>query len=74
VLKKKGAFVSVNMLTTEKDEHFLKIKELAEKEELIPFIDKYYALEEIVSAHKYVDTGRKRGNLVIEINEAKGQE
>ncbi len=68
VLKTRGHFVSVKMLTKEKDEHLTLIKEMAEKEELIPFIDKYFKLDEIVKAHKYVDTGRKRGNVVIVLN------
>jgi len=67
VLNKGGVFVSVKMLTKEKNEHLKRIKELAEKGKLMPFIDKCFNLKEIVKAHKYVDTGRKRGNVVIEI-------
>jgi NADPH:quinone reductase-like Zn-dependent oxidoreductase len=67
VLQTGGAYVSVNMLTKEKEEHLKKIKFLAEKGKLKPFIDKTYKLNEIVAAHEYVDTGRKRGNVVIEI-------
>lgn len=67
VLKTGGVFVSVKMLTKEKDEHLNLIKEMAEKEKLKPYIDKYFKLEEIVKAHEYVDQGRKRGNVVIDI-------
>lgn len=67
ILHKDGVFVSVKMLTSEKTEHLLKLKALAEKGEIKPFIDKYYPIEEIVSAHQYVDKGHKRGNVVIEI-------
>ncbi len=67
VLTASGAFVSVTMLTKEKTEHLERIKELAEQGKLKPFIDKTFALDEIVSAHEYVDSGRKRGNVVIDI-------
>ena len=67
VLNKGGRFVSVKMLTKEKSEHLKKIKVLAEKGKLIPFIDTSFKIDEIVIAHEYVDRGRKRGNVVIEI-------
>ncbi len=67
VLKTGGTFVSVKMLTKEKDEHLRLIKDMAEDGKLTPFIDKSFNLEEIVKAHEYVDKGRKRGNVVIEI-------
>lgn len=67
VLNKGGAFVSIAMLTQEKSEHLTRIKELAESGALKPFIDRTYKLEEVVKAHEYVDSGRKRGNVVIEI-------
>ena len=67
VLKAKGAFVSVEMLTQEKQEHLKQIKELAENEEIKPFIDRTFGLRDIVKAHEYVDTGRKRGNVTIEV-------
>ncbi len=67
ILKNSGVFVSVNMLTSEKIEDLLEIKQTAEAEKLKPYIDKTYSLEQIVEAHKYVDSGRKRGNVVIKI-------
>ncbi len=65
ILNRNGVFISVKMLTSEKNKHLLKLKELAEKGKLKPFIDKYYSLEDIVNAHKYVDQGHKKGNVVI---------
>ena len=33
-----------------------------------PVLDKTYHLEEIADAHRYVDTGRKRGNVAISVS------
>ncbi|GAA0728413.1 NAD(P)-dependent alcohol dehydrogenase [Aquimarina litoralis] len=67
VLKTRGTFVSVKMLTKEKNEHLKLIKDMAEKGKLKPFIDKSFKLDEIVKAHEYVDNGRKRGNVIIDL-------
>ena len=39
----------------------------AEAGEIAPVIDRTYGLEDIVEAHRYVDTGRKRGSVVVRI-------
>lgn len=41
------------------------LKELVVTGKYKPVIDRYYALEEIVAAYKYVETGKKTGNVVI---------
>jgi NADPH:quinone reductase-like Zn-dependent oxidoreductase len=43
------------------------VKKLAEEGVLKPVIDKIYCLEDIVEAHRYVDMGHKRGNVVVTI-------
>ncbi len=41
--------------------------DLAEAGTYRPVIDRTYPIEQIVEAHRYVDTGRKRGNVVITV-------
>ena len=41
------------------------LADVAERGELKPVIDRTYRFEEIVEAHRYVDTGRKTGSIVI---------
>jgi len=43
------------------------IKELVEKGEYKPVIDRQYKLDEIVEAYKYVETGQKTGSVVLKI-------
>ncbi len=40
---------------------------LAESGQFKPVIDRRYPFERIAEAHRYVDTGRKRGNVVITV-------
>jgi NADPH:quinone reductase-like Zn-dependent oxidoreductase len=40
---------------------------LADTDAFVPVIDRSYPLERAVEAHAYVDTGRKRGNVVLSV-------
>jgi NADPH:quinone reductase-like Zn-dependent oxidoreductase len=48
-------------------EGMARLTALAEVGELRPVIDRTYALDDIVDAHRYVDTGRKCGSVVLSI-------
>jgi NADPH:quinone reductase-like Zn-dependent oxidoreductase len=64
-LKPNGIFLSVRSPTKNKVENLLLLKELIESGKVKPVIDKRYPLEKIAEAHRHVDTGRKKGNIVI---------
>jgi NADPH:quinone reductase-like Zn-dependent oxidoreductase len=68
VLAPGGACVSVDDGTPKlRREDLVLLGELATKGEIRPVIDRTYALDDIVEAHRYVDNGHKRGNVVITV-------
>ena len=68
VLAPGGAFVSVDDGTPKlRRDDLVLLGELATKGGIRPVIDRTYALDDIVDAHRYVDDGHKRGNVVITV-------
>lgn len=52
---------------SERPEDLRYLADLAGAGVFSPVIDRRYSLEEIIQAHHYVDTGRKRGNVVVTV-------
>ncbi|MFW9846240.1 MAG: NAD(P)-dependent alcohol dehydrogenase [Candidatus Thorarchaeota archaeon] len=64
-LKENGMFLCIESQSKENAEELIELKRIVEEGKLKAVIDRTYALEDIVEAYRYVDTGRKKGNVII---------
>ena len=63
-----GKYVSVDdRLPRVRADDLRFLTELAESGMITPVIDRQYSLERIADAHRYVEEGHKRGNVIVEV-------
>jgi NADPH:quinone reductase-like Zn-dependent oxidoreductase len=57
---------------SQKIEDLIFLSDLIEAGQIKSVIDRRYPLEQIADGHRYVDTGQKKGNVVITISHNAG--
>ena len=69
ILAPNGVYVSMAKLDSKESmDNLIFVKELIEAGAIKAFIDRCYPLEHMVEAHRYVDAGHKKGNVVITVD------
>jgi NADPH:quinone reductase-like Zn-dependent oxidoreductase len=68
----RGAWISkttdkavISSMAPEGESELIEITELLEAGKIYPVIDRTFTLEEIPEAHRYIDSGKRKGNTVV---------
>jgi NADPH:quinone reductase-like Zn-dependent oxidoreductase len=67
ILAPEGDYVSVQDQRKDRTEDLMDLKELIEKGHIKSVIDKVFPLEEAAAAHRYVESGKKHGNVILKV-------
>ena len=67
LLNKGGKARTIKLPTKEVESELVKLTQLVVQGKIKPVIDRSFPLSQVKQAHDYVETGRKRGNVVIKI-------
>jgi NADPH:quinone reductase-like Zn-dependent oxidoreductase len=69
LLNENGVYKNVSSVyASETIQQLQLLKDLFEKGEFKATIDKTFPMDKIIDAHRYIDTGRKKGNVVLSIS------
>jgi NADPH:quinone reductase-like Zn-dependent oxidoreductase len=69
LLNESGVLVSIRTTTKEFGENLQILINLIEQGKVKPIIDRRYPLEQTAEAHRYVEAGHKKGNVVLTVIE-----
>jgi NADPH:quinone reductase-like Zn-dependent oxidoreductase len=71
--KKRARFSATGMLPVDQQKKLLsELLLLFQEKKLKSVMDRFYRIEETADAHRYIETGRKKGNVVIQLEEPEG--